>query len=83
MTSKVALDTDFIYEVELVRKPRPRAPKNWRCPYCGKGDSKKRPAYEFDMSTASFQPMKVWHHPDCLQKHWEEQWAKRPPGLYA
>lgn len=83
MTRAPAVDTDFIYEFQLVKKPRPRAPKGWRCSFCGKGDTKKRPAYEYDISTASAQPLKVWHHPDCIHKHWNEEWAKRPSGVYA
>jgi hypothetical protein len=76
-------DTDYIYALEVVKQPRPRAPKDWRCLYCHKGDTQKNPAYEYDISTASAQPMKVWHHPACIEKHWEKEWADRPPGLYA
>jgi hypothetical protein len=76
------IDTDYITELRLVKIKRPRAPKGWRCMFCGKGDTKKNPAYEYDFSTASSISVKYFHHPDCLWKHWEEERLKRP-GVWA
>lgn len=75
-------NTDYITVLRAVRIKRPRAPKGWRCTFCGKGDTKKNPAYEYDFSTASSIPLKYFHHPDCIQKHWEQELLNRR-GVWA
>jgi len=73
-------DSDYMTVLRAVRIKRPRPPKDWKCPGCGKPDTKANPAYEYDLSTASFQPIKVFWHPACLEESWRK-WLEANPNF--